>query len=64
MDWINPKDRLPEEEELVLVVFEGTTTVGYTTYNGKWSVLDNINHEEPIEYGVNVDLWMELPKAP
>jgi hypothetical protein len=62
--WIKSKDRLPKDEEFVLVKYENRVTIGYVTDYGKWRVLYNMMYEEPIDYDYEVELWMPLPSLP
>jgi hypothetical protein len=61
--WINSKDKLPKDEEFVLVNYEGRVTMGYCS-DGRWRVLDNMMYEEPIDYDYDVDIWIPLPSLP
>lgn len=63
-EWISVKDRLPPEDELILVVYEKKVTVGSRwksglaifdweyTGDGQWVPNEEITH------------WMPLPKPP
>jgi len=62
--WINSNDRLPNDEEFVLVKYENRVTMAYITDYGKWRVLDNMMYEEPIDYDYDVEIWMPLPTLP
>ena len=60
--WINSKTRLPELDKFVIVSWKNISTIGF--YNkGAWSVMENMNNEQPVDWDYNyiVDKWMELP---
>lgn len=61
-DWIHIKDKLPEEEQDVLIYCERSSKVlcGYLT-NKVWYILEDSNFP-PIVASVN--LWMNFPKPP
>ncbi len=58
MDWIDVKDRLPLNDDYVLVYFSSSDEIwlGYY-YKNRWNI---------DEYGETNDVgyWMELPKKP
>jgi hypothetical protein len=68
MEWISIKDRLPEDEELV-VIFNGsddeypilTAKLSSPGPNGTW--YEPIHHEWDIDFKF-VSHWMPLPKPP
>ena len=61
--WINSKDRLPKDEEFVLVRYKNRVTMAYIV-DGRWIVLDNMMYEDPIDYDYDVEIWMSLPVLP
>lgn len=60
MNWISIKDRLPENNILVLTYSQGGNTVDLGYYHGKWAGGWTIG----LSSGVNVTHWMPLPDPP
>ena len=63
MEWIKTTDKLPEEDELVIVNYLGEATVGKFRGFESWTVLYDIDNYLPIEYEYKVKEWMPLPKV-
>ena len=63
MNWINVKDELPKEFELVIVFTEdGEVTIGSLEIGyGEFSFAVTIDEETELR---GVDLWMPLPNPP
>lgn len=57
-------DKEPNEDELVLVYlesFDETPTVGKMGYYKSWSILHEINNEQPISFGECVPFgWKKI----
>lgn len=53
MDWIDVKDRLPDQyHEVIIATDDGRVKSAMYMLNGKWNTFLNITH------------WMEYPDAP
>lgn len=58
--WISTKDKLPKEDELVLVICEGNYTLAYYSNDLWWNSSDYL-----IGSGAkSVDYWLPLPQMP
>ena len=53
MDWINVKDRLPDNfHEVIVTTDDGRVKSAMYMFDGKWNTFLNVTH------------WMEYPEAP
>lgn len=57
-EWINAKERLPEDGELVLVFLDGSRFTGYYDYEDEMWYIDGIGSYEPTE----ISHWFPIPK--
>lgn len=67
MEWINVKDRLPDDMENVLVFTEGCIDVGHLTKGrfglARWET-DSLDEWGDREILKDVTHWMPLPEPP
>ena len=67
--WISVKDRLPEDEELVLILYKnGAMFVGYCgkqycDFERRWRIKTALNSTKLLNLG-RVTHWMPLPEPP
>ena len=67
MNWINVKDKLPNEGDEVIVYVNGFSTIAeYKGYGDTgWTVLTGIGTVDPFDYCyLKPTHWQPLPKAP
>lgn len=71
MNWINARDRLPENDRCVLVIVNGTHGNGtwmdayeLASYYPEGWFFDSIPDYEPGHGGLTVTHWMPLPDKP
>jgi len=64
MEWIETKNKMPEEDLDVLIQYDGKVTLGYYAKYGKWVVLENMRYSDPVDWDgeYNIEKWMNLPK--
>lgn len=59
MEWISVKDRLPDNNDEVLMFICGVHVLGYVDINGEW-----YNDVDEKEFSGSVTHWMPLPDPP
>lgn len=59
--WVSVEERVPENDELVVVWYQGVTNLGRWHGDAWWSPSLQITF---VALSINVDYWMPLPEAP
>lgn len=55
--WIPVSERLPKQQQRVLIQDFGQTTIGYLNAENRWRDLTNLD-----DYLKGVEAWMPLPE--
>ena len=63
LGWISTKEKLPDSEREVLALSEKGAFI-VLNYSPKWKAFNAHDRLETNGHEVNVDYWMDIPKAP